>query len=113
MKVFVQVHCCSELVVMHIYIYDLVPKGVQMGVRFLTVNKICFKYFVLVLLCVCIHQYHSGNNMSSKSEAAGEILFFESEKCHEIRPLKTGTLMVSTFNAFIHVHDESKHYLSH
>ena len=47
--------------------------------------------------------------MSSKSEAAGEI-FFESEKCHEIQPPKTDTLTVSTF---VHVHDESKHYLSH
>ena len=87
------------------------------GVRFLTVNKICFKHFVLLLLCVycafIIGQYHSGNNMSSKSGTAGEILFFESEKCHEIRPLKTDTLKVSTFDAFIHVHDESKHYLSH
>ena len=51
--------------------------------------------------------------MSSKSEAAGEILFFESEKRHKIRPLKTDTLMVSTFDAFVHVHDESKHYLSY
>ena len=50
--------------------------------------------------------------MSSKSGAAGEFIFFESEKCHEIRPLKTDTLTVSTFDAFIHVHDESKHYLS-
>ena len=89
------------------------------GVRFFTVNKIHLKHFVLLLLCVCIYnwfiigQYHSGNNMSSKSEAAGEILFFESEKCHEIRPLKTEMLTVSTFNAFVHVHDESKHYLSH
>ena len=51
--------------------------------------------------------------MSSKSEEAGEILFFESEKRHEIRPLKTDTLTVSTFDAFVHVPDESKHYLSH
>ena len=41
------------------------------------------------LSCCCfvcafiIGQYHSGNNMSSKSRAAGEILFFESEKRHE------------------------------
>ena len=42
-----------------------------MGIRFLTVNKICFKHFVLLLFCVCVHnQYHSGNNMSSKSGAA-------------------------------------------
>ena len=51
--------------------------------------------------------------MSSKSEAAAEILFFESEKRHEIQPLKTDTLTVGAFDAFIHVHDESKHYLSH
>ena len=51
--------------------------------------------------------------MSSKSGTAGEILFFESEKRHEIRPLKTDTLTMSTFDTFIHVHDESKHYLSH
>ena len=47
--------------------------------------------------------------MSSKSGAAGEIVFFESEKRHEIRPLKSDTLTVSTFDAFIHVHDKSKH----
>ena len=51
--------------------------------------------------------------MSSKSGAAGEVLFSESEKRHEIQPLKTDTLMVSAFGAFIHVHNESKHYLSH
>ena len=51
--------------------------------------------------------------MSSKSGAAGEILFFESEKRLKIRPLKTDTLTVSAFDAFIHVHDESEHYLSH
>ena len=43
--------------------------------------------------------------MSSKSGAA---LFFENEKHHEIRPLKTDMLMVIIFNAFIHVHDELK-----
>ena len=51
--------------------------------------------------------------MSSKSGAAGEILFFESEKHHGIQPLKMDMLMVSAFDAFIHVHDESKHYLSY
>ena len=51
--------------------------------------------------------------MSSKSGAAGEILFFESEKRHRIQPLKKDVLTVSAFDAFIHVHDESKHYLSH
>ena len=68
------------------------------------------------MLTVCafiIGQYHSGNYMSSKSGAAGEILFFESEKRHRIQPLKTDTLTVSAFDAFIHVHDESKHYFSH
>ena len=71
------------------------------------------------LSCCCfvsafiIGQYHSENNMSSKSGAAGEILFFESEKRHGIWPLKMDTLTVSAFDALIHVHDESKHYLSH
>ena len=51
--------------------------------------------------------------MSSESGAAGEILFFESEKRHEIRPLKMDILTVSTFDAFIHIDDKSKHYLSH
>ena len=60
-----------------------------------------------------IGQYHSGNNMSSKSGAAGEIKKIESEKRHGIQPLKTDTLTVSAFDAFTHVHDDSKHYLSH
>ena len=30
---------------------------VQMGVRFLTVNQICFKHFVLLVLCVCVHNW--------------------------------------------------------
>ena len=51
--------------------------------------------------------------MSSKSGADGEKKKSESEKRHEIHPLKTDTLTVSTFDPFIHVHDESKHYLSH
>ena len=45
--------------------------------------------------------------MSSKSGAAGEIKKIESEKRHKIQPLKTDTLTVSTFDAFIHVHDEN------
>ena len=71
-----------------------------------TVSCCCF-------VCVfIIGQYHSGNNMSSQSGVAGEIFIFESEKCHGIWPLKTDTLTVSAFDAFIHVHDKSKHYLS-
>ena len=73
-------------------------------------NTLSFCCFVCAFI---IGQYHSGNNMSSKSRAAAEILFFESEKRHEIWPLKMDTLTVSAFYAFIHVHDESKHYLSH
>ena len=41
--------------------------------------------------------------MSSKSGAAGAIFIFESEKLHGIRPLKTGMIMVSAFDAFIHI----------
>ena len=53
--------------------------------------------------------------MSSKSGAAGDKKKKDkkSEKHHEIRPLKIDTLTVSAFDAFIHIHDESKHYLSH
>ena len=40
-----------------LYVYDLVPKGAQMGVGFLTVNKIRLKHFVLLLLCVCVHRW--------------------------------------------------------
>ena len=40
----------SEMV--FIYIYDLVPKGAQMGGQMFD-NKIRFKHFVLLLLCVC------------------------------------------------------------
>ena len=42
--------------------------------------------------------------MSSKPGAAGEILFFESEKRHRIQPLKTDTLTLSAFDAFIHIY---------
>ena len=51
--------------------------------------------------------------MSSQSGVAGEIFIFESEKRHGIQPLKMDTLTVSDFNAFIHIHDKSKPYLSH
>ena len=51
--------------------------------------------------------------MSSKSGASGAIFIFESEKRHGIRPQKMETLTVSAFDAFIHIHDKSKHYLSH
>ena len=54
----------------------------------LTANKICFKHNTLSCCCfVCafiIGQYHNGNNMSSKSGAAGAIFIFESEKRHGI-----------------------------
>ena len=62
------------------------------------------------LSCCCfvcvfiIGQYHSGNNTSSKSGAAGEILIFESEKHHGIQTLKTDTLMVGAFDAFNYSH---------
>ena len=64
---------------------------------------------------LCVHNWSVSQwkQYEPKSGTAGEILFFESEQRHEIWPLKTDTLMVSTFDAFIHVHDVSKHYLSH
>ena len=109
---------CPQSPLQLISLYDLVPKVHKCGVKFLTVI-VLIKSVSNTLSCCCfvcafiIGQYHSGNNMSSKSGAAGE-LFFESEKRHKIQPLKMDdTLTVSTFDAFIHVHDESKHYLSH
>ena len=70
--------------------HDLVPKGAQMGGRIFDCQ---IKSVSNTLSCCCfvcafiIGQYHSGNNMSSKSGAAGEIFIFESEKRHGIRPL--------------------------
>ena len=84
------------------YIYDLPIKSVSN-----TLSCCCF------VCAFIIGQCHSGDSMSSKTGAAGTIFIFESEKCHGIHPLKTDTLTVSTFDAVIHVHDESKHYLSH
>ena len=48
----------NKISIYNIYI-DLVPKGAQMGVGvgFLTVNKIRFKHFVLLLLWVCVHNW--------------------------------------------------------
>ena len=74
----------------------------------------CIKSTSNALSCCCfvcafiIGQYHSGNNMSSKSGAAEEIFIFESEKRHGIQPLKMDTLMLSALNAFIHIHNKSK-----
>ena len=50
-------HACVRACVCCIYIYDLVPKGAQMGSRIFTVNKIHLKHFVLLLLCVCLHNW--------------------------------------------------------
>ena len=87
----------------HTYIYDLVPKGAQMGGSdlWLSIKSVSNTLSYCCFVCAfIIGQYHSGNNMSSKSGAAGEIFIFESEKHHRIQPLKTDTLMVSAFSAF-------------
>ena len=65
-----------------------------MGVGVLTVNKICFKHFVLLLLCVYVHNWSVS-------------------QWKQYKLLKTGMLTVNAFDAFIHIHDKSKHYLSH
>ena len=72
------------------------------GVDFwLSIKSVSNTLFCCCFVCVfIIGQYHSGNNMSSKSGAAGEILFSESEKSHDIWPLKTDTLMVECFRCF-------------
>ena len=49
--------------------------------------------------------------MSSRSGAAGAVFIFESEKRYRIQPMKMDMFTVSAFDAFIHVHDELKHYL--
>ena len=72
-----------------------------------TLSSCCF------VCAFIIGQYHSGNNTSSKSGAAGAIVIFNNEKYHRIWPLKTDMLTVSAFDAFIHIHDKSKHDLSH
>ena len=40
----------------HIYMTSC-QKVRKWGVEFFTVNKICFKHFVLLLLCVCVHNW--------------------------------------------------------
>ena len=100
------------------HIYDSAKRCANGGSDFwLSIKSVWNTLSCCCFVCAfIIGQYHSGNNMSSKSGAAGEILFLESETAPltlEIRPLKTDTLTVSTFDAFVHVHDESKHYLSH
>ena len=51
--------CVCVCSCVYTFVCDLVPKGVCGGGRggVLTVNKICFKHFVLLLLCVCIHNW--------------------------------------------------------
>ena len=99
----------------YIYIWLIAKRCTNGGSDFwLSVKSVSNTLSSCCSVCAfIIGQYHSGNNMSSKSGAAGEILISESEKRHRIRPLKTDLLTVSAFDTFIHVHDESKHYLSH
>ena len=62
------------------YIYDLVQNGVQMGVGFLTVNKIHFKHFVLWLLCVCVHNWSVSQWKQSELQiwnSWGNIIFWK------------------------------------
>ena len=103
------------VILWHLYIWLSAKRYANGGLDFwLSIKSVSNTLSCCCFVCVfIIGQYHSGNNMSSKSGTAGEILFFESEKRHEIRPLKMDTLTVSTFDAFIHIHDASKHYLRH
>ena len=80
----------------------------------LTANKIRFKHFVL-LLCMCVHNWSilQWKQYQSQIWSCWHNIYFWKWKRHGIRPLKMDTLTVSAFDAFIHVHDESKHYLSH
>ena len=99
------------------YWYTGCQKVCKWGVGFLTVNKICFKHFVLLLLCVCIHNWSVSQWKQYELQilqiwSSWRNIIFESEKCHKI-PLKMDTLTVSAFDAFTHIHVKSKHYLSH
>ena len=59
-----------------------------------TLSSCCF-------VCVfIIGPYHGGNNMSSKSGAAGEILFFESEKRHKDPTPENGHAHSEYFQCF-------------
>ena len=106
----------SEAHTIYACTYDLVPTGAQNGGGGVWLS---IKSVSNILSCCCfvcafiIGQYNSGNNMSSKSGAAGTIFILKGKKGHGIRPLKTDTLTLSAFNAFIHVNEESKHYLSY
>ena len=58
------------------------------GVRFLTVNKIRFKHFVLLLLCVCVHNWSVSQWKQYELQIWSRWRFFsffspESEKLHE------------------------------
>ena len=100
----------------NIYIYDLVPKGVHHGgggggggEGWLPIKSVSNTLSCCCFVCV--------DNWSvakwKQYGAAGAILIFESEKRHQIWPLKMDMLTVSAFDAFIHIHVKSKHYLSH
>ena len=98
---------------MCIYIYDLEPKGAQMGESdfWLSIKSVSNTLSCGCFVCAfIIGQYHSGNNTSSKSGAAEEILFFESEKRHETRPLKMDKqhcLLPSLVDDFTCVHSKN------
>ena len=65
--------------------YDLVPKGVQMeGSGFwLSIKSVSNTLSCCCFVCAfIIGQCHSGNNMSSKSGAAGEIFILTAENGH-------------------------------
>ena len=99
----------------YIYKYDLVAKGLHRGGWgfWLPIKSVSNTLSCCFVCAFIIGQYHSGDNMSSKYGDAGATFIFESKKRHGIWPLKMDTLTVSAFDAFIHVHDESKLYLSH
>ena len=99
----------------YIYKYHLVAKGLHRGGWgfWLPIKSVSNTLSCCFVCAFIIGQYHSGDNMSSKYGDAGATFIFESKKRHGIWPLKMDTLTVSAFDAFIHVHDESKLYLSH
>ena len=65
----------------------LCQKVCKWGVSFLSIKSVSSTLSSCCFVCAfIIGQYHSGNNMSSKSGAGGEIFIFESENSMEFNP---------------------------
>ena len=92
------------------------PKGVHhVGWGFWLPTKSVSNILSCCFVCMCVHNWSilQWKQYQSQIWSCWHNIYFWKWKRHGIRPLKMDTLTVSAFDAFIHVHDESKHYLSH